>query len=380
MKLASAKECSACMACIDACNHNVLKTVVDSDGYYKIDISNQSACVECGLCSKVCPILNRVDTRKNDCLESYAVWAKDDKLRYKCASGGAFGAIAEYIINKGGVAYGAAIDKFRIRHRRATNLHELQALLGSKYQHSELTGVYKEVKKDLLSGKIVLFSGLSCQIAGLIKFLGSINRSNLITLDTICGGLSTMLPMISLEKSGKYSGIHSFRDKVNGWQPVGFKYSLKMDSNDGHIIDLGLDNHVLNTFSSKLLKRYNCLTCKFNGLDRSSDITIGDYWGDTTLPNQHSLGLSVAIVRSKKASDIIRQVLNYQTTDLNAIIAGNPNLVKGHYPLVRYLPSRVKALKLQSEGKFDMAWKYMSPHSFNGLILRLAIKISTILK
>ena len=46
MKLASQKECTGCMACVDACPHNVLKAEVDLNGYYAIVSSLMEKCVE----------------------------------------------------------------------------------------------------------------------------------------------------------------------------------------------------------------------------------------------------------------------------------------------------------------------------------------------
>ncbi len=361
------------MACTDACAHSVLTPELDKDGYYRVRVSDIEACTGCGLCTKICPVFNKPQN-KPEPPRCYAVWAKDEHLREACASGGAFGAMAAHILSLGGIVYGAAIDGFRIKHRRVDSIEALPPLLGSKYQHSETSGIFRQVRKDLISGKTVLFSGLSCQVAGLKSYLGRIGNDNLVTVDTICGGLSTMLPMLALERSGKYTGIRSFRDKSNGWRPAGFRYALKMDRPDGTVEDLGLDNPVLNTFSSKLLKRENCLQCQFNGTDRISDITIGDFWGDTAFPEQHAKGLSVAIARSWAGDNLVKDSLAYSPVDIDSINPGNPNLKNGHYPLVKLLPTRKAALKFQREEEFDKAWQYMSSHTLPGILLRLAVK------
>ena len=108
----------------------------------------------------------------NNNSQPYAGWCNNTQLRSLSASGGIFAAIAKTMLNNNGVVYGAAIDGFEVKHIRVeveTDLHKIQ---GTKYQPSITKGVYKLVKKDLQNGRLVLFSGLSCQINALYSFLG----------------------------------------------------------------------------------------------------------------------------------------------------------------------------------------------------------------
>ena len=183
MILANIKDCTACMACVDICSHQALSATIDANGYYKV-LTNKNACVSCGLCSKICPILNPLNTIQ-DSSQPFAVWNNDSIFRAKSASGGAFSAVALTILERGGVVYGAAISGFKIIHRRITSTGELIDLLGSKYQQSETVGVYRQVRQDLKDGKIVLFSGMACQIAGLISFLRNTDCRKLYTIQLI---------------------------------------------------------------------------------------------------------------------------------------------------------------------------------------------------
>ena len=110
-ELASYNNCTGCMACIDACNHDVLKLAVDDDGYYKIDI-NSDKCIGCNLCSMSCPIISPIELPNNEMTKIFASWSMDSDLRQQSASGGIFASLASLILNRGGVVYGAAIDKF----------------------------------------------------------------------------------------------------------------------------------------------------------------------------------------------------------------------------------------------------------------------------
>lgn len=40
MKLASIKDCTGCMGCVNACSHGVLDYSFDKHGYFRIDIAH----------------------------------------------------------------------------------------------------------------------------------------------------------------------------------------------------------------------------------------------------------------------------------------------------------------------------------------------------
>ena len=339
---ASSKDCTGCMACIDSCNYNAITYGLSTKGYIKIYVNNK-ACVGCAKCISVCPQLScHQYSTENKLANGYAVWNNDVEQRKTSASGGAFSAIATYILKNGGIVYGAALDGFEVKHIRIDNVVDLVLLQNAKYQHSITKGIYKSVRRDLILGNIVLFSGLGCQVAALYSFLGKISTENLYTIDTICGGVSTILPMLELKHSGKYHGILSFRDKEkHGWSSKGFSYRLKMVGKYGNEVDLGNNNLVLNSFSSKILKRSSCLNCQFVGLQRNSGCTVGDFWGDKCFKSQHSNGLSAIIIHDSKMENLLKKCnLSLKPVDVESIASGNPNLFYGNFKGIRYLLSR----------------------------------------
>lgn len=344
MKIARDTDCTSCMACIDSCHKGALSFSINEEGFYHICF-DESLCVNCGLCTKVCPVLHKPQ-KGSSCCSSMAVWDKNDYYRAQAASGGAFSAVARVVLEKGGVVYGAAIDKFRVRHTRIDKVVDLCKLQGSKYQQSETNGIYRKVKKDLLSGKIVLFSGMSCQIAGLFSYLGEKRYVNLYTIDTICGGTSSMLPILSMEKSGLYSGIFSFRDKSHGWKPKGFRYSLKMITKNGIIDDLGSDNIVIKSFCTPFFKRSSCMNCRNNGFHRQSDCTICDFWGVERFEEQHAKGISGMIINNHRIVPFIEESsLISESVPLEMIIEHNPSYYWNKYKF--YITSRQRKLGLK---------------------------------
>lgn len=71
-----------------------------------------------------------------------------------------FVAITDYIIDKGGIVYGAGYKgHFVVTHKRATSKEERDEFRGSKYVQSDLSNTFKKVRKDLKDGLLVCFSG-----------------------------------------------------------------------------------------------------------------------------------------------------------------------------------------------------------------------------
>ena len=68
------------------------------------------------------------------------------------------------------------------------NAEDRNRMRGSKYIQSKLGDTFKSVKTDLDAKKSVLFSGTSCQVAGLKKYIGK-EYDNLFCVDIVCHGV-----------------------------------------------------------------------------------------------------------------------------------------------------------------------------------------------
>lgn len=371
-------DCTGCMSCLDICPHDAIHYRTDKNGFIRISV-NDSSCVDCGACRRVCPGLNKMEYGKNSgTAEAFAAWSNDAILRNRSASGGVFAAVASYVLKCGGVVYGAAIDGFDVRHIRIDKIDELHLLQNSKYQQSITEGVYKSVRADLKAGKTVLFSGLGCQVAALYKFLGRLNTDNLYTIDTICGGVATGLPMLDLKKSGQYDGIVSFRDKSGcGWSSKGFKYRFKMKDKNGAETDLGHDNLVLSCFSSKLTKRASCLNCNFVGIYRKSDCTIGDFWGVEDFKSEQHNGISAVIVHTNKMLTLLQDAdITKHRVDVRKVAKGNPNLYYGNFKDARHLLSRRLVFFFLRNGMNKLAYLTNSYNSLLSIEMRLYLRFA----
>ena len=94
---------------------------------------------------------------------------------------------------------------------------------GSKYIQSKLGDTFKNVKVDLDAQRSVLFSGTSCQVAGLKKYLGK-EYENLFCVDIVCHGVPSKkvwdayLRWQEQKKHSKVANVE-FRNKRDfGWR------------------------------------------------------------------------------------------------------------------------------------------------------------------
>lgn len=237
-KLKSVQDCSGCGACIAVCPKNAItKKTIDLGAW--VPKINFDLCIDCGLCEKVCKgNMPKSDFNK----KAYISYNKNQKIRNLSASGGVFSALATYVLDCGGSVFGAEMHfengKAVVEHNQITQIRDLPKLLGSKYVQSDASKAYKVVRKELSQGRMVLFSGCSCQITGLKNYLVNVDTTNLYTIDLICHGVPSIDFFNSyisfLEK--KHCGVvkrFSFRTKENGE----IKYKITTQIDDEHTME-----------------------------------------------------------------------------------------------------------------------------------------------
>ena len=224
--ICSKDNCTGCFACYNICPKNAIEMIEDEYGniYPKI---NKDKCSNCNLCKKICPSINMIDGTKSS--EVYAAYSKDKNLRKKSTSGGAATVFYQKVLDEAGIVYGACniFDNSKFKFIRIEKKEELYKVKGSKYVHCYIGDSYKYVKKDLESGKKVLFIATPCQIAGLRNYL--INKyENLFLIDIICHGVPSQKVLFDDINSNKICrediNYISFRDD-NGYYLRIFKGS-----------------------------------------------------------------------------------------------------------------------------------------------------------
>lgn len=182
-KLADKTICCGCSACANKCAKGAIVMTPDEGGFLNPMVNN-SLCVECGLCEKACPAIGPT-SEPTAIQRAFLIQHKDETIRRQSTSGGAFTAIAQSIIDEGGIVYGACMKDGGVFHIGVERTEDLALFRNSKYVQSDMKGAFKEVKAHLAANRSVCFSGTPCQIAGLKYYLGK-SYENLLTVDVVC--------------------------------------------------------------------------------------------------------------------------------------------------------------------------------------------------
>lgn len=326
IQLADNKSCTGCACCVNACNHSAISMQKDSEGFLQ-PVINRELCTECGLCMQKCPELNVQNRPKSSaCYAAYSY-----QFQRNGSSGGMFSAIADYVLGNGGVVYGAAFDEeLRLYHIGVNNKEGMQPLRGSKYLQSDIHYIYREIKEKLRENKQVLFSGTPCQVAGLKSYLGH-DYHNLITVDLICHGVPSQTSFDKWienikTKKGKVNGF-SFR-KLDGWSSP----PRYIQGNKSKPLRSDLEVYMW-AFYKGYLFRESCYQCKYANLNRTGDITLGDFWGIGTHGNPFSqslrYGISLVLSNTEKGNQIIevlKDTCYFEKRTIEEGIAGQHNL------------------------------------------------------
>lgn len=363
IQITNKAECCGCTACASVCAHHAITMKPDALGflYPTVDIDK---CTECGLCEKVCAFHPNYDKSLN--LTEPLIYAARHKNMHEIEtsrSGAAFIAISDYILDQGGVVYGAGYtDHFRVVHKRATNKNERNEFKGSKYVQSDLRGIFPQIKRDLKEGLIVLFSGTPCQTAGLASYIGKQHlREQLILVDIVCHGVPA--PYIwrdylaYLEQKYKQAIIEvNFRDKSR----IGWKGHLEsFIFQNGSKKEFSTYTHL---FTRVIMLRPSCSKCHYTNFNRPSDFTLADYWGwEKTSPNFNSdnKGCSLIIVNTIKGKHLFEKIQK----DLNVIPTNQELCLQPN---------------LQHPTQFDSHWKNFEKQYSNKGFISVAKKFGNL--
>lgn len=240
----------------------------------------------------------------------YAVKHKDENIRALSRSGGIFTALSDYILKKSGTVYGCVLNgKFEAVHIRAVNSEQRDLMRGSKYIQSNLLDTYSRVKQDLDNDIWVLFSGTSCQVAGLISFLGK-EYEKLLTVDIICHGVPSNKVWHDYikwneKKCDSRCKSVDFRNKKDyGWnshvETLLFENGKQVDS-----------QIFKNLFYGHEILRPSCYKCPYKSVIHPANISIGDYWGiDNACPGfNDNKGVSLVLINNDSGKEWFENVV-----------------------------------------------------------------------
>lgn len=301
------EECTGCGACSAICPVSAVSML--EDGYRGLrPVIDQHTCIDCGKCLDICPSI--VPSLRYKPQKAYAAYSRSAECRASSASGGVASVLAETVIGKGGVVYGCTMSSAEeISHRRIDTIENIKLMKGSKYVQSDTSESYLAVKSDLKSGRLVLFIGTPCQIAGIRKFIGK-ESNGLLTVDLCCHGVpSNAFLQSHLDSLKVLPAEHMvfFRRKDRGK----IEYGLGVTSAEGRKVSWkpAFRDSYMTGFLSGMIFRENCYACPYASQDRCSDITLADFWGMNRSSNPDMTidkGISAVLVNT----DVGRSLLD----------------------------------------------------------------------
>lgn len=306
------------------------------------------SCIDCGLCSAICPanVFGRSragDAGQDELFRSpaaaFAAWAKDPSEYVSSTSGGAASVLSRHFLSQGGAVYGSAVIpsgtdgrscRFSVRHIRIENESGIPRLKGSKYVQSSISGILPQCRKDVRSGKPVLFIGTPCQTAAL-RCMFRKRPENLFLVDIVCHGV----PSLALLKDYINGYMHISPSEVTGLSfrdERGFSMTVS-DSHGIHrlppLTGRRTEGLYYNLFMDGFTYRESCYSCIYAGIRRVSDMTIGDFWGLGKDVPEHPYGVSLIMPVTSKGKELIpvlKEGMHMYERSLDEASAGNAQL------------------------------------------------------
>lgn len=305
-------DCCGCSACQQVCPKACILMQEDDEGflYPKVDTSQ---CVNCHLCERVCPVINRYESSAEPL--SFACINKNDDITQKSSSGGFFTALAEYVIDNGGIIFGVRFsDNWSVIFDYTEKKENISKFRGSKYVQPIIGDSYKKVKYFLAEGRLVLFVGTSCQISGLNHFLNK-KYNNLITVDIVCHSIPSpkiwKLYLNSISQQYNITDI-TFRDKSFGWRNYGLKITGNTENGESiRIIHESKEQNLyMCGFLSDLYTRPSCSNCPARNYTSGSDLMIADFWGIEKYHPEidNNSGVSLVLPKTDQGLDIFKKI------------------------------------------------------------------------
>ena len=373
IKIQNKQDCCGCSACVQRCPKHCISMKEDEEGFL-YPVVDETVCIDCGLCEKVCPIINRPE--KLPVMKVFAVKNRNEEERMASSSGGVFIALAKKVIEQGGVVFGAVFDgNWEVKHTYAETLDGVKPMIGSKYVQSRIEESFCHAEKFLKEGRKVLFTGSPCQITALHNYLRK-DYPNLLSVDFLCHGvpspgvwrkyLEEMSSLSAFKAAGKNSVLSSsiksvpvitgieFRDKtLHGWKKFSFVVrgsAPKADKNTVLLSDIHYDNPYMKGFLADVYLRPSCYRCRCKNGVSHSDLTIGDFWGvPKVMPDfDDDKGVGIVLLNTDKGKCIFDTLdMGTRATDIAAASIFNGGFKEN----VKMHPKRMEFYKKVLNGK-----------------------------
>ena len=371
-------ECSGCGLCKILCPYQAIEMQEDEEGFLYPQI-DPIKCTDCGLCKNKCPFTHfeNMETKEP---KVFAAKSKINDIRKYSTSGGIFSLLSDYVLENKGTVYGAAYENINhIIHKRAVNQQQRDEQRDSKYVQSSIINIYNLLYADLQDGKDVLVTGTPCQVHAINNFL--LNKKytgSLYLCDIVCHGVGSPLiyrqhlQYLENKYNMKIDKIY-FRSKDLGWAKNCKRY-IKCQSKDKTVLD---DLYYKLYFNYNIISRPSCEKCPYASSKRTSDITIGDFWGiEKVAPDfEDGLGISLVITNSEKGEKLLQNIESSASliqSSWSDAVKENPRLSSP----TKFGKMRDEFWRLQKKWEYEKVLKFYFDNSFIGKVKRRVYRLT----
>lgn len=315
--------CTGCGLCFDRCPHKAI--ILDYNNGFLYPEIEVSKCTECGLCRKVCPQNSFVPINSK---KVFAAYSKDEYARMSSSSGGIFTELSNIIIAKGGIVFGVKYDNdWNPVFDCASTIEECEKFKVSKYAEANLENIYPLIAEKISTNKIILFTGLPCQVSAINNRFP--RATNLFTVDLICNSVPSNIVLQEYLKAIKMQEgditYLNMRYKKTLWEQS--LYYFKIYKNDKFLIRTSDKHRLINSykelFFGKFSTRKSCFNCKYRGINRSGDLSIGDFWNiNSIVPDMNDgKGTSIVLVNSQEGESLLKSLyINLKEVNLEKVL------------------------------------------------------------
>ena len=336
--------CYGCGVCASICIENAIKIIRNKEGFY-IPVINNSLCVKCKKCIKVCSYNDNFIANKQVPHGFYAGYSLDKEILQTSTSGGLAYEISRFLIESGYIVCACGLNENLeyAEHYIATYPKDLLASKGSKYIPSYTLTAFKKLRNNVKTAVI----GTPCQIDSIRRRI-QIEKcdKNYVLIDFFCHGVPSLnlwnKYLTFLRK--KIYGLKkvSWIDKSYGWhKSKRMKIEAYSSMNEYEIKKIE-DNIFMRFFLANACLNKACTNrCKYKGNNSSADIRLGDFWGAKYNKNQD--GISAIISFSEKGDFILEKISDRvkftKETEDDMLSSQMKNCAKNHimYPIVMFL-------------------------------------------
>lgn len=310
-------QCCGCMACINVCTKSAINIEDSMDAYNAV--IDEKKCASCGRCVNVCPNNNLVTLSLP--IKWIQGWCNDKSIRENSTSGGIATGISKRFIENEGIVVSCLFSNGEFIFEPCYDIEELNKYCGSKYVKSNPNNAYKAIDKLLQQGRKVLFIGLPCQVAGLKNYIPEKLLPQLYTIDLICHGTPSPLLLNNYLNSLGYN--------IEDIENIKFRIKSDFRASDGYTPVYRKE--ILDPYTFSFLNGINytdnCYQCRYAGIKRVSDLTIGDSWGSKISESEKRLGISLMLCQNRKGLQLLEMAdLHLENVDIDNAVKHNSQL------------------------------------------------------